>query len=91
MYTKIIIYAAVAVALFGGGMFTNFKLTKAPICNCPEMPDIIIPEQKPCPPAIEVQSLDLDKVRKIKGDFTFSPVYNGDVWMVTKEDTTKIK
>jgi hypothetical protein len=44
----------------------------------PDCPDLI----HKCPPTIQVQTLDLDKVRKIKGDFTFSPVYNGDVYMV---------
>ena len=74
---------AATVIVFFLGMFTNYKLTKAPTCNCPE---ITIPK---CPPSIEVQSLDLDKIRKIKGDFTFSPVYNGDVYMVNKTDTIK--
>lgn len=86
--TRIIITIAIGIVLFFGGMFTNYKLTKAPICNCPDLPEINI--QK-CPPAIEVQSLDLDKVRKIKGDFTFSPVYNGDVYIIDKKDTVKIK
>lgn len=88
MTIKIIITIAISVALFFGGMFTNYKMTKAPICNCPELPQINIPK---CPPAIEVQSLDLDKVRKIKGDFTFSPVYNGDVFLIDKNDTIQIK
>lgn len=67
------------------GMFTQSKLTKYPEYNCPDIkcPDLI----HKCTPAIEVQSLDLDRVRKIKGNFTFSPTYNGDVYM--KSDTCK--
>jgi hypothetical protein len=49
----------------------------------PDCPDLI----HKCPPTIEVQTLDLDRVRRIKGDFTFSPVYNGDVYM--RKDTCK--
>ena len=79
------ILIAIVIASFGGGMFANYKMTKAPICNCPE---ITIPK---CPPSIEVQSLDLERIRKIKGDFTFSPVYNGDVYMVNEKDTSKVR
>lgn len=77
------IIAIACLISFGGGMFANYKLTKAPVCNCPQAP--------PCPPAIEVQSLDLNSVRKIKGPLTFAPVYNGDVYMVNGCDTSKIK
>lgn len=83
---KIYIYIIGALIVFGGGLFTGFKLQKPPVVKvpvCPECPDLI----HKCPPTIKVQTLDLDKVRKIKGDFTFSPVYNGDVYMV--KDTTK--
>lgn len=66
------------------GLFIGFKSTpKLTIPPYPECPDLI----HTCNPAIEVQSLDLDRVRKIKGNFTFSPVYNGDIYM--KSDTCK--
>ena len=83
---KIYIYIIGALIIFGGGLFTGFKLQKPPIVkvpDCPDCPDLI----HKCPPTIEVQTLDLDRVRKIKGDFTFSPVYNGDVYM--RKDTCK--
>lgn len=67
------------------GIIGGARIAKAPICNCPEL---VIPK---CPPNIEVQSLDLERIRKIKGDFTFSPVYNGDVYMVNGKDTIKTK
>jgi hypothetical protein len=68
----------------GIGIMIGVKISPKPVIPpCPECPDLI----HTCTPAIEVQSLDLDNVRKIKGDFTFSPVYNGDVIM--KTDTCK--
>jgi len=87
MPTKKLTVITVIALLIGTtlGMITQSKLTKYPEHKCPEMkcPDLI----HKCAPAIEVQSLDLDRVRKIKGNFTFSPTYNGDVIM--KSDTCK--
>jgi hypothetical protein len=76
---KLYIYIIGALIIFGGGLFTGFKLQKPPIVKVPDCPDLI----HKCPPSIKVQSLDLDGIRKIKGSFTFSPVYNGDVYMVS--------
>jgi len=80
---KLYIYIIGALIIFGGGLFTGFKLQKPPIVKVPDCPDLI----HKCPPTIQVQTLDLDRVRRIKGDFTFSPVYNGDVYM--RKDTCK--
>jgi len=81
---KNLIYIIIGLLIFGGGLFTGFKLQKPVTVKCPDLIETPCPE---CPPAIEVQTLDLDKVRKIKGDFTFSPVYNGDVYM--RKDTCR--
>lgn len=85
MWIKILIPVIMLASGTIGGIFAGAKMAKAPVCNCPE---VVIPK---CPPNIEVQSLDLERIRKIKGNFTFSPVYNGDVYMVNGDDTTKIK
>lgn len=77
---KPLIYVIIGLVLFGGGLLTGFKLQKDVIVKCPDLIETPCP---PCPPSIKVQSLDLDGVRKIKGSFTFSPVYNGDVYMVS--------
>lgn len=82
---KAILPVIISVVIFLGGLFTGFKLTKDPICNCPE---IVIP---PCPPAVKVQSLDLESVKKIKGNFTFSPTYSGTIYIVQNSDTNKVK
>lgn len=78
--SKILIYVISVIIIFGGGLLTGFKLQKPVTVKCPDLIETPCP---PCPPSIKVQSLDLDGVRKIKGSFTFSPVYNGDVYMVS--------
>lgn len=74
---------AIAILCFGSGMFLSHKLTKAPICNCP---DINIPK---CPPSNKIQTIDFDKLRKIKGNVNLEQVFNGDVYLITEKDTIK--
>lgn len=88
MYIKIIAIAVGVVAIFLGGMFTNYKLQKAPVLNCPT---IVIPPCPPCPPALKVQSLDVDKLRKIKGGFTFAPTYTGNIYFTNEKDTMDMR
>jgi len=64
---KVTVITSIISLLFGLslGLFIGFKSTpKLTIPPCPECPDLI----HTCSPAIEVQSLDLDKIRKIKGN-----------------------
>lgn len=75
-----------AVAIFFAGMFTNYKLTKTPILNCPE---INIPKCPECPPQVTLQQLDMTSIKKIKGDFTYSPQFHGTVILETQKDTIK--
>ncbi len=88
MWLKIAIPVITLLVGVAGGMFTGAKIQKAPVCNCPELPTINIPK---CPPLVRIQSIDVEKLRKVKGDFVFAPVYNGSVYMVDGNDTTKIK
>jgi hypothetical protein len=80
-------YSLLLTSGFICGMMTQSKITKRPILvhQCPivKCPDLI----HKCNPAVEVQSLDLTSIRKIKGNFTYSPIYNGDVIM--RSDTIK--
>lgn len=82
--TRTIILALIAAGVFASGTFTGFKLTKEPVCNCPE---VVIP---PCPPAVEVQNLDVDKLKRLKS-FTFAPQYSGNIYLLNANDTTKLK
>lgn len=66
----------IAVLSFGSGMFLHFKLTKAPICNCPE---VKFPKQQS---ALKVNSLDISELKKLKigKKFTFNhnPSFHAD-------------
>jgi predicted transporter len=77
---KPLIFVIIGLVLFGGGLLTGFKLQKDVVVKCPDLIETPCPA---CPPSVEVQSLDLDGIRMIKGNFTFSPIYNGDVYMVS--------
>lgn len=85
MWNKAILFGISGVLIFFAGMFANSKLQREIKLSCPECPDL------KCPPNVQVNSLPLDEVRKmkIKGGFTFAPVYNGDVMMVNERDTVK--
>lgn len=62
---------AFAVAFFAGILIQSKYLTKDCICNAPIIP--------PCPqPLVKIQSLDVDKLKSIKGGFYFSPSYTGN-------------
>ncbi|HRO76126.1 MAG TPA: hypothetical protein PLP27_08280 [Crocinitomicaceae bacterium] len=80
---NVIIYAVMAGLLFFGGMLANSKMQRPVKLECPPCPDL------KCPPNVQVNTLPLDEVRKmkIKGGFTFAPVYNGTV--VMSADTLK--
>lgn len=84
---QIIIYVVSAVVLFGGGMITNSKLQRPIKLECPPCPDL------KCPPNVTVNTLPLDEVKKLKirGGFTFAPVYNGSVIMQNASDSTTVK
>lgn len=70
----------IAIAIFFAGMLTQFKLTKTPVLNCPE---IVLPKCPDCncPPNVSVQQLDTESLRKIKGDFVYQPQFSGTVIM----------
>lgn len=77
-----------AVSLFFGGMFTNSKLQRKVELKCPECPSM------KCPPNVSVNSLSMEELRKMKirGGFTYSPVFNGEVIMlVDPKDTVTNK
>lgn len=81
---KTYITIAICVISFGGGMLTHAKLFKQEI-KIPPCPDCN------CPPQVQIQQLDMSTIRKIKGDFTYSPRYDGTVIMNNCQDTTKTK
>lgn len=64
-----LIITATALVFFLG-MLTHYKLQKPAQLTCPECPSC---------PSVEIQSLDIKDLKKIKGGFTFAPVYNGSV------------
>ena len=76
--TTALIYAGMSGLIIG--IIIGIKLQKQPKLECPDL----IHE---CPPNVEINTLDLTDIRKIKGGFVFSPTYNGDVIM--KCDTIK--
>lgn len=78
------IYIILGVALYTSGLFTQKYLTKTPVLTCP--PATPCP---PCPPAVEVQSLNLGELKKLKGGFTFAPVFNGTVLMYPSKEEEK--
>ena len=79
--TTALIYAGMSGLIIG--IIIGLKLQSKPTIELPKCPDLI----HECPPNIEVNTLDLTDIRKIKGGFVFSPTYNGDVIM--KCDTVK--
>lgn len=90
MNTKTIIYALIVLASFGSGMFTQSKLQKEVKIEIPKCPDLI--HKCPTSSSINVQQLDMTSIRKIKGGFTYSPVFEADnIYLVQDGDTTKIK
>ena len=82
MNIKLIVIAVSALA--GGicGVFGGIKMAKPAVCNCPEIPK--------CPPTNKIQTIDFDKLRRIKGNVTIEQVFNGDVYMITENDTIKL-
>jgi hypothetical protein len=79
---KTYITIAICVLSFGGGMLTHAKLFKQEV-KIPPCPDCN------CPPNVSIQQLDMSTIRKIKGDFTYSPKYDGTVIMNNCQDSTK--
>lgn len=84
---QILIYVVASILLFGGGMFTNSKLQRPIKLECPPCPDL------KCPPNVTVNTLSLNELKKLKirGGFTFSPVYNGSVYLKTDEGDSLTK
>ena len=78
---KTYITIAICVVCFGAGMLTHNKLFKQ---------EINIPDCN-CPPNVSIQQLDMSMIRKIKGDFLYSPEFRGTVIMNNCNDTTKTK
>ena len=86
MYTKIILYVAIAFGSFSAGMFTQSKLTKEVVVKCPELPAFI----HKCPTSTSIQQLDMSAIRKIKGDFTYTPNFNAEnLYIIQGNDTIK--
>jgi hypothetical protein len=72
MMRKYLTYLLVGLACFVAGMAVE-KVTRGAV-NVPPCPD--------CPDALlQVQTLDLEQVKKIRGDFTFSPTYSGTIYL----------
>ncbi len=87
-YIKLIIPIVIAVVLYFAGMFTQSKLTKQPICNCPE---VNIPK---CPSAVSVNGMDISELKKLKirGGFQYSPTFQADnMYIIQGADTSKVK
>lgn len=78
IYSYLIIGIVGSAVVFFAGMYTQHKLAPAIVVSCPPCPTLR------CPPNVTVNSLPLDEVRKlkIKGGFTFAPVYNGTVMVM---------
>ena len=74
----------IAIVCFGGGMLTHAKLFKQKI-DIPPCPDCN------CPPNVSVQQLDMNAIKKVKGDFVYSPEYSGTIIMNNCNDTIKTK
>lgn len=74
----------VCSVLVGGicGVIGGVRMAKSPVCNCPEIPK--------CPPTNKIQTIDFNKLKRIRGNVTIEQVFNGDVYMVTENDTIKI-
>lgn len=70
---KTYIFIIIAVLSFGGGMLTHAKLFKQKI-EIPPCPDCN------CPPAIQINGLDISELRKMKirGGFNYSPTFQAD-------------
>lgn len=85
MIKTILIYVVVSVGIFFTGMFTNSRMQREIKLDCPKCPDL------KCPPNVQVNALNLEELKrlKIKGGFTYSPVYNGDVIQQNECDTIK--
>lgn len=81
---KTYITIAICVISFGGGMLTHAKLfdKEIKIPPCPEIPK--------CPPTNKIQTIDFNKLKRIKGNVTIEQVFNGDVYLVTENDTIKM-
>lgn len=75
----------IAVVCFGAGMGLQYKLTREPVIKIPPCPDCN------CPPNVSVQQLDMNAIRKVKGDFVYSPEYSGTIIMNNCNDTIKTK
>jgi hypothetical protein len=91
MNTRILIPIITGVTMMFSGMILQNRITKAPICNCPELPIINIP---PCPEAISLQGLDLEEVKKLKirGGFNYSPSFQAEnLYIVQGVDTNKVR
>lgn len=89
--TKFIIPVALSAVMLFTGMFINNRITKAPICNCPELPTINIP---PCPEAVEIQGLDISELKKLKirGGFEYSPNFQAEnLYIIQGKDTSKVR
>lgn len=70
---KIAIYAAIALAIFGGGMATQrFVFTPKLNCNItiPPCPDC------KCPPMMSVAPVDFDKIKTKRGDFHYNQTFD---------------
>lgn len=90
IFINIIIGAIASAGLFFGGMYANSKMQRPIKLDCPQCPPC--PDMK-CPPNVTVNTLSLDELKnlKIKGGFTFSPVYNGSVYLKTSDGDTLTK
>lgn len=86
MITKYLI-PIIALASFAGGSFFGTKVLdkKCPDLKCPEIPACS------CPPAVEMQSFDLDKLNNKKGNFHLHNTINNPVIRIESKDSALVK
>ena len=88
-WLKIIPYVAALAIGFGGGLiFDNKVLTKP--CPKSEMPDC--PDCNcNCPQAVSLQSFDENFIRKVRGNFVYSPTLSDVKIVLNCSDSVLIR
>lgn len=86
MTIRIIIYAVILMAGLVGGIAIQQLWLNAEPTPCP-------PCELACPPATEVnlQTLDMEQLKRIKGDFNYSPSLSNVVVKINCPDSLLLK
>lgn len=69
---KYLIHILISLAGFVAGLATEKATRGTATLSCPDYPK--------CPDALlQVQTLDMEALKKIRGGFTYSPTYSGTI------------